>query len=591
MKRYVLAILLLGAFASFAMAGVVTPERAAAYAESLLGMRSTPAAENGSPSRAASRNGAQTPEYYVFNNPDGGWVVIAADDRVTPVLGYSDKGKFRVDDMPDNVSWWMDGVAKVIDIVRDMDIAASDEVKKAWNRVQDGLLATAGNSRTIPSALWDQTEPYNDLCPVVAGENQRSVTGCVATAMAIIMRFNNWPAQGTGVKMGYKTASTDTYIPSNPIGNHTYDWNNMPLTDAKKAESGWTQAQKRQVAQLMYDCGVSVDMDYTYAAGSSASSDYISYALTTYFSYSDKAMQVMRASYTEDEWLSIIRNEIDAGRLVLYCGNGDMGGHAFVCDGYKTDEKKLSINWGWGGDFNGFFALNLPATDEFSFSDFQSAIIGIAPNTADVVHSGVEQLVQYPYGNMFGLRPVMPADIVKDKEIQFEIGYFMNTTAHSVTKDFKVVLMDSAGNVRQEGWPLTMTFPASDGFVYSDLSQTAALTVTPELTDYFKLYIKDGDDWVPANNNHETVPDADGISCGISPNPVIVLPDACSAGQEITLSLTLGFVPVRSVKWSVNETALEDNKVTLEHGKNIIRAEVEYHNDSQGTITATVTVE
>lgn len=590
MKRYVLSIFLLVTFAPLAWAGVVTPERAARYAESLLGMSSTPVAENGSQNRAASRNGAQDPEYYVFNNPDGGWVIIAADDRVTPILGYSDKGKFTVDDMPDNVSWWMDGVAKVIDNVRDLDMEASDEVRKAWSKVQDRLLTTSDNSITIPSALWDQLEPYNDFCPIVAGDINRSVTGCVATAMAIIMRHNRWPAQGTGVIAGYKTYSTETYIPSDPVGDHTYNWNNMPLTDAKKAESGWTQAQKRQVAQLMYDCGVSVGMDYMYE-GSSASSDYIAYALQTYFSYSDKSMQVLRASYTEDEWLSIIRNEIDAGRLVLYCGNGDAGGHAFVCDGYKTDEKKLRINWGWGGEFNGFFALNLPATEEFSFDEFQAAIIGIAPNTADVIHSGVEQLIQYPYGNMFGLRPVMPADIVKDKEIKFEVGHFMNCSAHSVTKEFKVVLMDSAGNVRQEGWPVTMSFPASDNYVYYDYTEPAVLNVTPKFTDYFKLFMKDGDDWVPANNNHEIVPDADGVCCGITPNPVIVLPDACSAGQEISLSLTLGFVPVKSVKWSVNGSALQDNKVTLVQGKNVIQADVEYHNDSEGTITATVIVE
>lgn len=578
------------ALVPFALAGVVTPERAARYAGSLLGMSSAPVAETTGQNRAASRNGMQDPEYYVFNNPDGGWVIIAADDRVTPILGYSDKGKFTVDDMPDNVSWWMDGVARVIDNVRDMDLAASGDVRKAWSKVEDMLLTTAKNAKTIPSALWDQLEPYNDLCPVVAGENMRAVTGCVATAMAIVMRHNNWPAKGTGIIPGYRTNSTDTYIPSDPVENHTYDWSAMPLTDGKKAESRWTQAQKRQVAQLMYDCGVSVEMDYMYE-GSSASSDYISRALKTYFSYSDKTMEVFRASYTEDEWLSIIHSEIDAGRLVLYCGNGDAGGHAFVCDGYKTDEKKLSINWGWGGEFNGFFALNLPATEDFVFSDFQTAIIGIAPDTADVTHSGVEQLVQYPYGNMFGLRPSMPADMVKGKEIKFEIGYFMNASDQKVDKEFKVALVDSAGNIRQEGWPLSLSFPASDGYVYSEYSEPTVLNVTPQLTDYFRLFIKNGNDWVPANNNHEMVPEADGICCGISANPIIVFPDACSAGQEISLSLTLGFVPVRSVKWSVNETALDGNKVTLVKGKNVIRADVEYHNDAEGTITATVMVE
>ena len=590
MKRYVLTFLILGAFALYAAAGVVTPERAARYAESVLGMSSTPVAEMGSHNRAASRNGSQDPEYYVFNNPDGGWVVIAADDRVTPVLGYSDKGKFRVDDMPDNVSWWMDGVAKVIDNVRDMDMEAPESVRKAWIEIQERGLTTPDNAKTIQTALWDQIEPYNDLCPIVAGESKRSVAGCVATAMAIVMRYNSWPAWGTGVTAGYRTLSTDTYIPSDPIENHTYDWSNLPLTNASAETSGWTDAQKSQVAQIMYDCGVSVEMDYT-SIGSSASSDYIPYAFRTYFSYSDKAMEVFRASYTEDEWLALIKSEIDADRVVLYCGNGDVGGHAFVCDGYDIEGKKLSINWGWGGDCNGFFTLDLPATEGFVFSDFQAAIIGIAPNTAVVNHNGVEQLLQYPYENMFGLRPVMPADMVKDKEIKFEIGYFMNYTDHKIDQDFQVRLMDKDGNVRQEGWPLSMSFPASDGFVYSDISAPAVLTVTPQVTDYFKLYIKKGDDWVPANQNHDLLPDADGICCGISPNPVIVLPETCTAGQEITLSLTLGFVPVKSVKWSLNGTEVQGDKVTLVQGENVIRADVEYHNDAEGTITAIVITE
>jgi hypothetical protein len=590
MKRYFLTSLLLGIFALYAAAGLVTPDRAAGYAAGLLGMSSTPVAENGPQNRAASRNGATDPEYYVFNNPDGGWVMIAADDRVTPVLGYSENGRFRVDDMPDNISWWMEGVAKVIDNVRDMDMEAPDDVRKAWSVLQERYLTASGNSKTIKTALWDQIDPYNELCPMVAGDNTRSITGCVATAMAIVMRHNSWPAHGTGVVNSYMTMSTNTYIPADPIENHTYEWNDMPMTNANDGKSVWKAAQKRQVAQLMYDCGVSVEMDYT-SWGSSASSDYIPNALRTYFSYSDKAMQVFRASYSVDEWLALMKDEIDAGRVVLYCGSGDAGGHAFVCDGYDIDNKKLSINWGWGGDCNGFFTLDLPATEDFVFSEFQSAIIGIAPNTADVTHNGVEDLLQYPYDNMFGLRPSMNADIVKGQEIRFEIGYFMNYTDHDVDKDFKVVLLDSAGTVRQEGWTLSMSFPASNGYVYSDYSEPAVLTVTPQLTDYFKLFVKNGNDWVPATHNHDVVPDAKGICCGISPNPLIVLPDACTAGQEITLSLTLGFVPVKSVKWSLNGKEIQGNKVTLVQGENVIKADVEYHNDTEGAITAKVITE
>lgn len=590
MKRYVIALILLGTLAQGATAAVVTPDKAAKYASGLMGMSTLPVPESGTRNLATSRNGGETPEYYVFNNPDGGWAIISAEDRITPVLGYSDEGRFNIDDMPDNVAWWMDGVAQVIDIVRGSDMEAPEKVRKAWNEIQDKNNVTLSDKNTIETALWDQVEPYNDLCPIVAGEFKRSITGCVATAMAIVMRYNCWPAKGKGIIGGYTTRSTETYISSYYIDDHTYVWNNMPLTEANTAKKKWTADQKRQVAQLMHDCGVSVEMDYSYYE-SAAETSVVPEILKNHFSYSDKAVELYRSSYSLEEWFSIIKNEIDSKRVVLYTGSCAAGGHAFVCDGYDVKAQKLRINWGWGGYCNGFYSLDLPATDDFVFDEFQSAVIGIAPDTAIVNHNKIDELIPLPFNNLCGLRLISSGDVVKDSEIQFEAGFFMNNSNNEFDMDFKVCLMDSAGNIRQEGWPIKIHFPAHDGYIYAEYSDIAALTVTPDLTDYFKLFFRDGGNWLPVNNNHDEFPDADGICCGVTPEPVIALPASLSVGTKIDLKLTLGYIPVKSVKWSLNGKVLEGNKMEVLAGKNEIRADVEYYDDSKGFITTTINVE
>ena len=172
-------------------AELVRPDVAARYAQGVLGMKQTPAVQN----RAPSRDAQNAPQYYIFNNPDGGWVIIAADDRVNPVIGYSNEGSFLTAEMPDNLKWWMDGVAATIDAVREKGdkVAARPE----WRSPKYG--APDAQKVELITARWDQREPFNNLCPIVTGENVRSLTGCVATSMAIIMRYNRWPAKGKGV--------------------------------------------------------------------------------------------------------------------------------------------------------------------------------------------------------------------------------------------------------------------------------------------------------------------------------------------------------------------------------------------------------
>jgi len=596
MKKVYLIILSVLVLLQPALAGVVRPDAAARYAQGILGMKQSPVLENTRSLRAPGRDSQSAdPEYYIFNNPDGGWAIIAADDRVNPVIGYSYEGSFSISDMPDNLQWWMDGVADVIDAVRQSANEAPESVSAAWESLRDGRAPVInGNSKYLPTAEWGQTPPYNNLCPVVSGETSHAATGCVATSMAIIMRYNCWPAHGVGVIGGYTTETKKTYILPYDLADNAYDWDNMPLTNGSSIKANWTDQQKREVAQLMLDCGVAVEMDYTADASAAASGKMLN-AMKENMLYSQKAALVSRSSYKRDEWFALIKNEIDNGRVVYYAGDSDAGGHAFVCDGYEADANspKIRINWGWNGFCNGFYTLDLSVSQyDFAFSDMQEAVIGLAPNTAQVDIDETIGLVCINHNGFYGIEPLTPADITAGSEMNFYVGWFMNNDNRDITAEFKVCLEDKDGNIKQEGWNLKIKIPAADGYVYCDETQKTVLNVSPELTDHFRLYIKNSKGkWEPMRGNYDILPDVDGIICGVIQDPVIVIPDDCTAGQEIDLSLSLGFTHVKTVKWSVNGTALKGSKVTLVKGQNAIRADVEYLDDTKGSVFSTLQVE
>lgn len=589
MKKIFLIIITLCVAAQSAMAGFVEPEKAAQCARGILGMKEMPAPE-GALSRRVSGRGEQDPEYYVFNNPDGGWVIISADDRVSPVIAYSLEGSFSVDDMPSNVAYWMNDVANAISLVRESDIEASGLTKKAWESILKGEPHDS-ESKVIVTALWNQGEPYNNFCPIATSENKHSLTGCAATAMAILMRHNCWPEHGKGVIGGYLSDSEyGTYIPAYSIDDHFYDWDNMPLNDGHAGNPEWTDNQKFQVAQLMHDCGVMVKMGYSEVFSGAYSSNVLA-AVKDNMSYSESASKIVRSGYTLDGWFSVIRNEIDRNRVTFYAGYSDGGGHAFVCDGYETDGSKLHINWGWGGIDNGFYTLDLDVPGFYSFGEGQEAIIGLAPDTTKVELENLESVFCVQANNFYGIEPSLSTDIKTGADFSFDMGYFLNTSSDKKTCEFKICLEDKDGNVKQEGWYVNLSLSANGNYYRKSTGKTA-LTVVPELTDRFRLYIKTrNDEWKPMPGNHDLLPDVDGIICGVVQDPLIIVPSDCAAGKEIDLSLTLGFTHVKSVKWSVNGTVLDGARVTLVQGKNVIRADVEYIDNSTGSLFRTLQLE
>lgn len=292
--------------------------------------------------------------FYVFNQADEkGFVIVGGDESAKDILGYSSNGSFDYENAPDNFKWWLSQYKEQISIAMDNPEVYVNAKKRAKRK------ANSSGRHDITELIktkWNQSAPFNDALPFLGEGYKPLVTGCVATAMAQVMKFHNYPTKGAGSKsynkswtnIGTKTFAAD-------FGATTYDWGNMLdeyLTGA------YTEAQANAVATLMYHCGVSVGMDYGQEA-SSASSSNIPNAVSTYFGYDKSAQHVQRKYYTDEEWTELVYGELAAGRPVLYGGQDAYSdsGHEFVCHGYKAEDQTFAINWGWGGYQDGNFTL------------------------------------------------------------------------------------------------------------------------------------------------------------------------------------------------------------------------------------------
>ena len=326
-------------------------------------------------------------KFYIFNTSDG-FVIVSADDIAVPVLGYSDSGNFDPQNIPVNMYEWLLGYEHDISLAISNGVSASENIATDWRKLSSGQMASQKRSRSVNALVqtrWNQGSPYNTLCPYDTDENDRTVTGCVATAMAQIMKYWNYPTQGNGSQ-----TYTSSYgeLTAN-FGSTTYDWNNMVNSYTNSA----TQAQKDAVATLMYHCGVAVQMSYgvSRTGGSGAvtvgpSNGTAEYAMENFFLYKNTLNGCYRSNYSETEWKNMLIADLDAGRPVIYTGRGDGGGHCFICDGYNNNNQ-FHFNWGWGGYCDGFYAINSmePGTGGIgsgngTYNESQSAIFGIEPN-------------------------------------------------------------------------------------------------------------------------------------------------------------------------------------------------------------------
>ena len=317
---------------------------------------------------------------YVFNRGNEGFVVVSADDCFNPILGYSDNGAFDYDSAPPQLKWWLNEYAM------QGDYALKNMVLTPWSADAKSTRAARENIAPLVQTKWNQDYPYNLDCPEDAGG--KCITGCVATAMAQIIKYHGYPTQGKG-KHSYDWNGTTL---SFDYGATTFDYANMLDTYVEYDEYGRpvdnaTEEQKKAVAQLMYACGVGVNMRYS--SGESAAGDYgIPFAFVNLFNYDSGTKYVKRTYYTTEEWEDLIYTELSEKRPVLYGGQAPGGGgHEFVCDGYENGY--FHINWGWSGLADGFYSLSnlLPEHQglggfDGGYNNDQGVVMGIKPSAA-----------------------------------------------------------------------------------------------------------------------------------------------------------------------------------------------------------------
>lgn len=288
--------------------------------------------------------------YYVFSdNVGGGFVIVAGDDRVRSILGYSDTGHFDAEAVPDNCRAWLEGMAEEIESL------PAAGVPVAYNGDAGDYPQTA--VAPLLGTRWDQGSPYNSLCPETA-DGQKTLTGCVATAMSQIMYYYKYPERPYG-SVSYTDDRQNVSRTMDFTVQPDFGWDNM--LPAYSADA--TEGQRNAVAQLMVCAGYGTRTSYA-ADVSTAYHRTAGEALYEYFGYDRNIHRYERSRMTDTEWADILTSELYAGRPVLYYGNGmpDAGGtvpvgHAFVCDGYDG-AGMFHFNWGWSGICDGYFSLS-----------------------------------------------------------------------------------------------------------------------------------------------------------------------------------------------------------------------------------------
>ena len=406
--------------------------------------------------------------YYVFNNDAGGFVIIAGDDAVAPVLGYTSTGAFDANNLPEGLK----------DLLKsyEQQIAA---LGKNYKANTTSTRAEFTGEKLLNTAKWNQGAPFNKYTP------NNYVTGCVATAGAIVMKHHGYPAKGVG-------SHSYTWNGQNLTASfeHDYDWANMPVM-----YTGDNDAAFDGVARLMSDLGIAVNMQYANGGSASALEDLVT-ALKKYFGYSKYARHLKIEDLGAEAWNGRLRAEIDANRPVLYAASdANVGGHSFVIDGYK--DESFSVNWGWGGYCDGFYrvgALNpevdgTPQGDQYNSS--QAAVFALQPS------DGKEVLSNLGFIKVDGWLETLNMDVTDVKAGKDLTLYLLPVQCqgeNSYTGKIAIALKNAKGETR-EVFAETEIKELKSGYYFYELLLNGACSVDAQEGDYLTVVSKeDGTD-------------------------------------------------------------------------------------------------
>ena len=402
--------------------------------------------------------------YYVFNNDAGGFVIIAGDDAVAPVLGYTSTGAFDANNLPEGLK----------DLLKsyEQQIAA---LGKNYKANTTSTRAEFTGEKLLNTAKWNQGAPFNKYTP------NNYVTGCVATAGAIVMKHHGYPAKG--------------------VGSHSYTWNGQNLTASFEHDYDWANMPDRYtdgndeafdgVARLMSDLGVAVNMQYANGGSASALEDLVT-ALKKYFGYSKYARLLTMKDLGAEVWNGRLRAEIDANRPILYsAADSNVGGHSFVIDGYK--DESFSVNWGWGGYCNGFYrigALNpevdgTPQGDQYNSS--QAAVFALQPSDGKEVLSNLRFIKVDGYLETMNMNVT---DVKAGKNLTLYLLPLQSYGENSYTGKIAIALKNAKGEIR-EVFAETGIKELEHGYYIDQYLLGGACTVDAQEGDYLAIVSKE----------------------------------------------------------------------------------------------------
>ena len=316
---------------------------------------------------------------YVYNIGSQGFVIISGNTVLPPVLAWSDQGAFPdLEEAPDNYVSWIRHYDEMIDFAVANNIAPEPKIQCLWDEAAQGIFGTR-NAQTVDplvSTRWNQDCYYNEYCPATSGgwwwggPCGHCYAGCVATAMAQVMKYWNYPETGFG---SHSYVHSEYGEQSANFAATTYHWDQMP-------NDVWNSNDA--VATLLYHCGVSVNMNYS-GSGSGAQSADVEVAMRSYFGYCG-AKYRQKTNYQEDAWIAMLKAELDLSHPIYYSGaNGDSG-HAFVCDGYDSNDL-MHFNFGWSGSGDGFYSTY----DVNGFNQGQAVVTNIFPVSIQADANGI----------------------------------------------------------------------------------------------------------------------------------------------------------------------------------------------------------
>lgn len=431
---------------------------------------------------------------YIYNRgTNDGFVVVAGDSNATPIIAYSFNSTLNINNMPEATAAILDAWCRQVEGARKVAKPISNTTMHTTTRSNDALLCE--------TALWSQNEPYNLETPVIYG--YRTMTGCVATAMAMICHYHRWPENGVGTTPQY--SYTDIYgirrtVNDNPLGRK-YDYDNM----LSNYNDGYTDEQANAVAALMKDLGTSVEMMYHYVS-SSTFDKHVLKALATYFGYSKSIKYVTAESYTATEWNNIIRENIREYGPTYFSGASQNGGHAFVVDGFDTDDY-FHFNFGWSGYGNGYYLL-----PSITYYLRQAAILYLEPDKSgtstyiDDIRLVTHGANSYYYSGIYSYASAYATG----NTFKCLMGGFNNAGIAIFDGEVKLILCDKYGNWKEELYTTNITNLLPGSLTYIPAPTSVSITQTIEHGDRLRLYYKGqySSDWQWARSkNRSTVYD------------------------------------------------------------------------------------